>query len=253
MKSTVLFVAVFLALFGTAQAAVMSYSDNGEGTITQTYDSGAFQPGVPSTINILFDQFNTQGGTRTLQSVTVSVTQYAWGGYYSVDNDGDTVANITVQHGATGNITTTAGYEYFLPAGSLDSLSTILTSNGTVTLQPNDGDATDVYNDGGTDAYRLDGPTQGNALSENASGTRTTGLDAYTGLGDLSLTYTVNQSSDHDGEGALYYSGGPSSVQSLITVTYNYNVVPEPTSLALLAFGCAALGLRRRKGFFPKG
>jgi len=230
-----------------ASAAVMTVDNSTPGVIVQTYDSGAFQPGVPSVIPILFEQFDTLGGTRTLLSVTVTVTQSAWGGYYAVDNDGATAASVTVQHGATGSISMTPGYEFFLPVGALSTLSTVVSSGGAQVLAANtvDNDAVDVYNEGGADSYRLNGPTEGNALLANATGSRTTGLEAYIGAGNLSLDYTVSQSSMHLGEGAVYYSGGPAWVHSEIIVTYEYT--PEPTSLALFVFGCAALGLRRRK------
>lgn len=247
MNKWILVLATALAMIDMASAAQMSYSDDGAGTIVQSYDTTAFQPGGNDTINILFSQFDTQGGTRELLSVTVTVTQYAWGGYYSVDNDGATAASVTVQHGATGAITVTPGYEYYLPPGALGTLSTVVTSGGAVELAANDGDATDIYNAGGADSYNLNGPTEGNALMANASGSRTSGLEAYIGTGDLSLDYDADQASFHDGLGAIYYSGGPANVRAIITVVYNYAYVPEPSSLALLTVGCAVLGLRRRR------
>lgn len=244
MKKFVFVLAVIVMSQSRAQAAQMSYTDDGAGTIVQSYDTTEYQPGSDDAINILFEQFDTQNGTRELVSVTVTVTQYAQGGYFSVDNDGATEASLNVTHGATGSISVTPGYEYYLPAEALGTLSTVLSS--AVVLAANDGDPTTEYNSGGLDTYLLTGPTQGNALSANASGTRTSDLAAYVGTGDLSLDYDADQASRHDGTGAIYYSGEPASVQAIITVTYNYEYVPEPSSLALLAFGCAALGLRRR-------
>jgi hypothetical protein len=37
-----------------------------------------------------------------------------------------------------------------------------------------------------------------------------------------------------------------------ITYTYDYNAVPEPTSAALLAMGCAVICMRRRGRRAPK-
>jgi hypothetical protein len=242
MNKMIAAVAALLTAAGAAQAVQMSYFDNGAGTVVQTYDSGEFQPGVPSVIPITFRQFDDYDGRATLVSVTVTVTQYAWGGFYAVDNDGATEAVVTVQHGAVGSINETAGYEYFLPTGSQAALSTIVTDVDRV-LSANDGDPIE-YQEGGTDHFRLNGPDSDNKLSANANDTRTDQLAAYIGDSNLSMDYTVSQSSTHTGSGAVYYSGGPAWSHAIITVTYDY--VPEPTGAALLAIGCVALALRRR-------
>jgi len=247
MKKTSLMIAVMIALTGFVQAVQMSYYNNGWDTVTQTYSSGTFQPAVPSQIPITFAQFDTVGGTRTLTSVTVTVTQRSWGGFYAVDNDAVTEGYVTAQHGVVGSISTTVGgLEYFLPAGSLSSLSTIVTSGGQQTLQPNtvDNDGIGNYDAGGADSYTLTGRDIADPLIASATGTRTSNNSAYIGTENLSLDYNATQSSFHTGSGALYYSGGPAYASTEITVTYTYT--PEPTSLALFAMGCAVLGMRRR-------
>lgn len=248
MKKTNLIIAVLIALTGVAQAVQMTYDNNGWDTVTQTYSSGTIQPGSPSIIPITFAQFNTMGGTRTLTSVTVSVTQQTWGGTYEADNDstGGETATGSAQHGISGRVTVTALNYYFLPGTSGNTLASRVNS-GQFTLAAND-DNLGVFDPGpGADHYKLEGPAQGSALSASGNGTWVEAdgtLAAYQGSGNLSMDYTVTQSSSYTGTGAISYSGTAASSSTEIIVTYTYT--PEPTSLALFAMGCAVLGMRRR-------
>lgn len=250
MKKTTLLIAALIGLTGIAQAVQMSYYNNGWDKVTQTFDSGEFTPGIDTTYNILFKQFDTKGGKLTLQSVTIEYTLSAFGGYYAVDNDADTTASVTVQWGASGRLAANGSFDFSLPVGIV--ATSYATLSGSQSLSANQGDATGVYNSGNEgDKYRLDGSDASSPTTASLSKSRTTSLDGYLGTENLGFDYIANQASSSTQVGGVFYSGGPASADVTITVTYNY--VPEPTSMALLAIGCAVLGLRRRPRNTLKG
>ncbi len=210
-------------------------------TIVQNFSSEAFAPGTDSTRTFTFDQFDTQGGTRVLTAVTISLTQNSWGGHYACDNDGTESAAIEVQHGTSGRLSAT----YAIPNPVGNTIYAITTANET--LSANDLDATGAYNwDGGPDNFALNGPESSNPLTASSSGSLTSSMEAYIGTGTLSINYISNQASSISTAGAVAYEGVYATAQGFVTVIYTYEIVPEPTSMALLALGCFAVALRRR-------
>jgi hypothetical protein len=210
-------------------------------TIVQTLTGGEFQPGIDQLETFTFDQFDTLGGTRELVSVTIALTQYSWGGEYEIDNDGATIANFTAQLGASGRLQ--AGY--ILPPGAGNTINAV-TAVGPMELAANDSDGVGYQWDGGPDNFRIDGPDRDHAVTASTSGTLTSSLEAFIGTGELTIDYISNQLRGNNAEGATAGSWSSAWAQGVVTITYEYNQVPEPGSLALLALGCVVLGMRRR-------
>lgn len=128
---------------------------------------------------------------------------------------------------------------YFVSAAN----STVTLNNGLITLGDGVSSAT-VNLSYNKDVTASAGKTLSTFVQSNNPGTDfTSNLGAYTGNGtyDLSLSYSGTWGAT--GGATLSSERG---ISTAVSYYYTYDVVPEPTSLSLIALGVMAVGLRRR-------
>jgi hypothetical protein len=221
-------------LIGTASAA----------SIVQT-KSYAFLP--DGSQNLSFNKFDTTLGTLT--SVTVAVNLNKTGGRFEVDNDSETAGTITLNHNVIGSLSVVSG-----DVGLIRSNFTQIGASGTLTasnslvdqaVSATTGDATNTFNATGLGDYVLFTPANS---SVSDSGTIASfAQSTYEGTGTYVLRMNANQSVNATGFGGLQQAFTVSNVLGDVTVVYNYDAVPEPTSAAIGGLGLLAILRRRRR------
>lgn len=229
MKKTSLIIATLVALTGIAQAAqVWDIANN---KVTDSRSINFNNTGTLAITDIL--QFNSAtaafeegvAGSYVLTSVTLAISGSSMAGSFLFLNTLPTSGVITSASFDAGQGLT------FTAAGSSTMQTMTYTALGLpITMDPN------------SSFEQFFNPEMG------VPGSRTinSGLAAFTGTGNLadtSASFSAKTLSGGDaGTGVIGYGSGVAN----FSVTYNYALVPEPTSMALLALGCAVLGLRRR-------
>jgi hypothetical protein len=212
-------------------------------TIVQTSDF-SFNPNAIRTLD--FAQFNTLGGDRVLDSVTVEVSYTKSGGRYSIDNDSEFPATVTLTHEISALVSSSGVVVVDLSktgGGTIAQSGLRATSSIEITVAADDLDDLEDFNTGGDDFYRFNPAST--TVGDSGTMLNTAG---YVGAGSFSLNVNGLQDSSSTITSGMAFSSTSSTMAGFVKVTYNYTaVVPEPSSVALVgAFGALAL-LRRRR------
>ncbi|MFT4175284.1 MAG: choice-of-anchor E domain-containing protein [Luteolibacter sp.] len=228
-----------IALFATSNG----YAQTAE-SLVQTRDFN-FTPN--GNVDLTFAKFNDMGGTRILTSVEVTVDYTKIDGSLSVDNDSAEAGSISVAHSIRGDLTVASGGVSLMnTTGNSIGVNVVASSTGGTTLGATSGDPTNAYNDTSPASdHWVFTPADTNASN---SGTIFSGFqNSYVGTDNFVLNFAALQTSDINGLGGVNYALVNSSIEGFVTVRYNYDVIPEPSSML---FGLGSVGLlffRRRR------
>ncbi len=224
--------AVCLAIATAASADQIVQTENFSGT-----------PNFNQTLT--FDQFDTLGGTRVLNSIQVIFDLNSHGGTYILDNDGDEAASGTFEFGVNGDIASTdVSLLDATVQPVVDDLEAV--HSQAFNLAANTGDVANDFDPSAPDGLQYDGGDE-NVSDSGFIGAAffTTGTKGFVGTGDFDIVVDAGQTQDFGGVSGIETGFTPMTSDGFVRVIYDYDVIPEPASMALL--GAGGLAMLRRK------
>lgn len=229
---------------GTVLVSCIVHAQTG-GTEVSSDNTGAFHAtGTPQTLTLA--KFDDQDGERVLTSVTINLTLKTWGTTVDAANFGTASATSTFSADlgfwVSRSEVDIPGMEVFvLGAGEGyvigDALGTVQEVKRTVTLAPS------------TEWTSYSGRPESDPAVGAFTVTVTDGqyLAGFIGDGTFEIDLGAMQfiSYSQAGRFVALLESGMSSID--MDVIYEWETVPEPSSAMLLALGCSALALCRRR------
>jgi hypothetical protein len=229
----------FFAAFSSI--AIQAWAD----TYPQTqYFSGSGTPNINGSLT--FNQFDNHSGAWILQSIDVSLALQANGGYFILDNDSTSLVSGTFEFGANAALGATDvdlilhdSSSHVIPA------QTEACHSGIFNLAANVGDGTGDYDPTGPDGMLYIGGTENNTISGSiGNDSWSSGNTGFLGTGTYNINFSVIQIAYCSGSG-IEYKANPPNIFGSVTVTYNYNTIPEPATFAVFSLGMASIFRRK--------
>jgi hypothetical protein len=86
-----------------------------------------------------------------------------------------------------------------------------------------------------------------NSSAVQSQNAQTGNFSLYEGAGTYAVDFHSTQSTTHSADGGIDGTFNSAKSQGYLTVTYEYTLVPEPSSLAFLMIGAVLLAVKRRR------
>jgi hypothetical protein len=196
--------------------------------------SSAFGPDVPNFARtISLDKYT---GTDTLTDVKITLSLSIYDGQFEFDNDGSTAASVIIDLDV---IAALSSADVALPAGA--TLAAVY--DQTVNLEADDNDNNRSLDASGEDYASLNTGLNTFTVSWDVSADD---FDDYVGTGTFNVGVAVSEILNITADNGVAICTIPVLADGSVTI--EYSAVPEPATIAILAFG----GLILRKRRVPK-
>ena len=217
----VLLLTLFLCAAGSATTISYNTSYAGISAVHSSSVVGSLQ------------KFNSALGTLTSVRLTLDSTTYA--GSLTWDNESDVVTDVTLEIGAEVTASTLGGLLVTTAVPLQSGSQNGVLADSDAAPDYVGGDSFGIIGNTGSDIKYTESSSASVLTAFTASGVEY--FDAY--LGSV-LKKTVSTTG---GYGADIYTAG--QTDGIITVTYTYDPIPEPATIAILGLGL--VGILRRK------